>query len=150
MSGRDGPGPVLVGSALVTEAAPSAPPAFSDDPGEAASADALAGLTMLTVPELAERLGTDVVHARSAIKDGTLLAVRRDGVLVVPERQLDGPEPVKHLVPVLRLLRDAKYSDEEALRWLATPDDSLPGSPFDALHENRATEVKRRAQALGF
>ena len=117
-------------------------PSDAADPSDAA----VAALAMLTVPDLAERLGTDVVHARSTIKDGTLLAVRRDGVLVVPERQLDGPAPVKHLVPVLRLLRDAKYSDEEALRWLATPDDSLPGSPFDALHENRATEVKRRAE----
>jgi hypothetical protein len=112
--------------------------------------DPMAALQMLTVPELAQRMGTDVVHARSAIKDGTFVSVRRDGVLVVPERCLDGAEPVKHLVPVLRLLRDARYTDEEALRWLATPDDSLPGSPFDALHENRATEVKRRAQALGF
>ena len=91
-----------------------------------------------------------MVQARGVLKDGTLLAVRRDGVLQVPERQLDGDQPVKHLVPVLRLLRDAKYTDEQALRWLATPDASLPGAPFDALHENRATEVKRRAQALGF
>ena len=119
-------------------------------PSPSAPDDAVADLRTLTVPELAERLGTDVVRARSAIKEGTFLAVRRDGVVVVPERQLDGDQPVKHLVPVLRLLRDAGYSDEEALRWLATPDDSLPGSPFDALHENRATEVKRRAQALGF
>ena len=63
---------------------------------------------------------------------------------------LDGDQPVKHLVPVLRLLRDARYTSEEAWRWLSTVDDSLPGSPLDALHENRATEVKRRAQALGF
>ena len=105
----------------------------------------------LTLPELAERLGTDVVHARTAVKDGTFLALRRaDGVLVVPERQLDGDQPVKHLVPVLRLLRDAKYTPAEAWRWLSEVDDSLPGSPLDALHENRATEVKRRAQALGF
>jgi len=107
-------------------------------------------MQMLTLPELAERLGTDVVRARGAIKDGTFLAVKRDGVLVVPERQLDADQPVKHLVPVLRLLRDARYSDEEALRWLTTEDETLPGSPLDALHENRATEVKRRAQALGF
>lgn len=112
--------------------------------------DPTASLVMLTVPELAERLDTDVVRARSAIKDGTFLAVRRDGVLVVPERQLDGDQPVKHLVPVLRLLRDAKYTDEEALRWLTTADPALPGTPLDALHENRATEIKRRAQALGF
>ncbi len=125
---------------------------MTDTPAADAPADpAPDGLMrMLTVPELAERLGTDVVHARSALKDGTFLAVHRDGVLVVPERQLDGDQPVKHLVPVLRLLRDAKYTDEEALAWLVTPDPSLPGSPFDALHENRATEVKRRAQALGF
>ena len=57
---------------------------------------------------------------------------------------------VKHLVPVLTLLRDAGYGDEEALRWLTTPDDTLPGTPLQALHENRATEIKRRAQALGF
>ena len=106
---------------------------------------------VLTLPELAERLGTDVVHARTAVKDGTFLALRRaDGVLVVPERQLDGDQPVKHLVPVLRLLRDAKYTPEQAWRWISTPDASLPGSPLDALHEDRATEVKRRAQALGF
>ena len=118
-----------------------------DDTSELLAPD----VPVLTLPELAERLGTDVVHARTAVKDGTFLALRRgDGVLVVPERQLDGDQPVKHLVPVLRLLRDAKYTADEAWRWLSTPDDSLPGSPLDALHENRATEVKRRAQALGF
>ena len=34
--------------------------------------------------------------------------------------------------------------------WAFTPDDSLPGTPAAALAENRGTEVKRRAQALGF
>ena len=59
-------------------------------------------------------------------------------------------EPVKHLPAVITLLRDGRYSDEEALRWLTTADDSLPGTPLQALRENRGTEVKRRAQALGF
>ena len=63
--------------------------------------------------------------------------------------QLDGDVLVKHLVPVLTLLRDAGYSDDEALRWLTTEDQTLPGTPLQALHENRATEIKRRAQALG-
>jgi hypothetical protein len=57
---------------------------------------------------------------------------------------------LKGLPGTLTLLRDARYSDEEALRWLFTPDDTLPGSPVQALVENRGTEVKRRAQALGF
>jgi hypothetical protein len=106
---------------------------------------------MLTVPEVGERLGTGPVGVRTMIKDGLLLAVRReDNVLVLPAEQLDGDHPVKHLKAVLTLLRDARYSDDEALRWLTTPDDTLPGTPLRALQENRATEVKRRAQALGF
>ncbi|MFL6182385.1 MAG: Rv2175c family DNA-binding protein, partial [Actinomycetes bacterium] len=31
-----------------------------------------------------------------------------------------------------------------------SPDDSLPGTPMQALVENRHTEVRRRAQALAF
>ncbi|MDP9436667.1 MAG: Rv2175c family DNA-binding protein [Actinomycetota bacterium] len=105
---------------------------------------------MLTVPEVAERMGVDVVHVRTLLKEGRLLGVRDEqGRLVVPERQLDGPVQVKHLVPVLTLLSDAGFTPEEALVWLTTEDETLPGSPLDALHENRATEVKRRAQALG-
>jgi hypothetical protein len=34
------------------------------------------------------------------------------------------------------------------LEWLFTADPSLPGTPAQALAENRGTEVKRRAQAL--
>jgi hypothetical protein len=36
------------------------------------------------------------------------------------------------------------------MRWLYTDDPSLPGTPALALGGNLATEVKRRAQALGF
>jgi len=48
------------------------------------------------------------------------------------------------------VLHDGGYEDEQALRWLFTPDDTLPGRPIDALRENRGTEVKRRAQAMAF
>jgi hypothetical protein len=51
---------------------------------------------------------------------------------------------------VITLLRDAGYTDAEVLRWLYTPDDSLPGTPAIALNGDGAVEVKRRAQALGF
>jgi hypothetical protein len=46
------------------------------------------------------------------------------------------------------VLADAGFTDEEAMRWLLTADDSLPGSPVDALRAGRKTEVRRRAQAL--
>ena len=106
---------------------------------------------MLTVPDVAELLGVPVTEVRNRVKNHELLSVRReDGVLVLPAAQFDGPGLVKHFSGVLTLLRDAGYADDEALRWLTTEDETLPGTPLQALHENRATEVKRRAQALGF
>jgi hypothetical protein len=108
-------------------------------------------MEMLSLTDVAERTGIGPTGVRSLIKDGGLLAVRREGQgLLVPADCLDGDVPVKHLRGVLTLLRDARYTDEEALRWLTTPDDTLPGTPLQALHENRATEVKRRAQAVAF
>jgi len=106
---------------------------------------------MLSLSEVATRLGIGPTGVRDLVKAGHLLTVQgEDGATVVPAAQLDGAALVKHLVPVLRLLGDAGYSADEALRWLTTEDPSLPGTPLAALHENRATEIKRRAQALGF
>ena len=105
---------------------------------------------MLTQTEVAQRMGIGPTGVRDLVKSGQLLSLRTDDGVRIPAEQLDGDQLVKHLVPVLTLLRDAGYSDEEALRWLTTPDDTLPGTPLQALHENRATEIKRRAQALGF
>ncbi|HEY0561650.1 MAG TPA: Rv2175c family DNA-binding protein [Frankiaceae bacterium] len=108
--------------------------------------------TLLNLPEVAERFGIPVTSVRQLLKDGKLLAVRVDGVLYVPEILLatDEPEPVKGLPGLIMLLRDGRFSEEEILRWMFTADDSLPGRPADALAENRMTEVRRRAQALGF
>jgi excisionase family DNA binding protein len=105
---------------------------------------------MLTMTEVAERMGIGPTGVRDLLKSGQLLSIQTDEGVRVPADQLDGDQLVKHLVPVLTLLRDAGYKDDEALRWLTTPDDTLPGTPLQALHENRATEIKRRAQALGF
>lgn len=105
---------------------------------------------MLSLTEIAERMGIGPTGVRDLLKSGQLLSVQTGEGVRVPADVLDGPVLVKHFVPVLTLLRDAGYNDEEALRWLTTADDSLPGTPLQALHENRATEIKRRAQALGF
>jgi hypothetical protein len=106
---------------------------------------------MLSMTEVAERMGIGPTGVRDLVKNGHLLAVTdEEGKRVVPAEQLDGPALVKHLVPVLTLLRDAGYDAEQSLRWLTTPDDTLPGTPLQALHDNRATEIKRRAQALGW
>jgi Rv2175c C-terminal domain of unknown function len=103
-----------------------------------------------TVPDVAEQLDVPVTKVHQLIREKALIAVRRDGILQVPAELIAGKLVIKHLPGVLTLLYDAGYNDEEALRWLYTPDDSLPGPPAVALNTNRAVEVKRRAQALGF
>lgn len=104
----------------------------------------------LTVPDVAERLGVPVNRVHQMLRDKALLAVRRDGVLRVPAELVANRTVLKHLPGVLTLLHDAGYSDEEALRWLYDYDETLPGTPAAALAGDQATEVKRRAQALGF
>jgi hypothetical protein len=127
-----------------------------DGPGEPGSpaADASPGADLvadwLTVPDVGELLGIDVTRVRQLVRDRELVAVRRDGVLLVPAGLVQDGRVLKGLPGLLTLLGDARYTDDEVLRWLYTPDDSLPGRPVDALRENRGTEVKRRAQALGF
>ena len=104
----------------------------------------------LTLPDVAQRLELSISRVHQLIREHALLAVRRDGVLRVPADLIATPTVRKHLPGVLTLLLDAGYNDEEALRWLYTADPSLPGTPAVALCGDRALEVKRRAQALGF
>ncbi len=104
----------------------------------------------LTLPDVAEELGVEVTRARQLVKEGQLIAVRRgeNRVLQVPALFIDEGKVVKGLSGTLTLLKDDGFTDEEMLEWLFTPDESLPGTPAQALRENRGTEVKRRAQAL--
>ena len=106
----------------------------------------------LTLPDVGEALGLDAVRARQLVRDGAVVAVRRGerNVLSVPADFIDGDQILKGLTGTLTVLEDSGFDPNQAIRWLYTPDDSLPGTPVQALAENRGTEVKRRAQASGF
>jgi len=106
---------------------------------------------VLTLTEVADRLGQPVSKVRQCLRDGHLLAVRRDKELRVPEVFLgDDGMIVKGLPGTITVLADAGFSQEDMMRWLFTADDTLPGRPVDALRATGAREVKRRAQALAF
>lgn len=104
----------------------------------------------LTIPELVERLGLSPGKIHRLIEDRQLLAVRRGGVLVVPEAFLRDAEPVSELRGTLVLLADSGFTDDEAMRWLLEPDSALDATPIDALRAGRKAEVRRVAQALAF
>jgi hypothetical protein len=104
----------------------------------------------LPVEEVATLLSVSVSRVHQFVRDGQLLAVRRDGATFVPADFLDQGAVIKGLPGTIILLRDGGYSDEEILRWLFAEDDSLPGTPVASMRAGRHREVKRRAQAMAF
>ncbi|WP_434063517.1 Rv2175c family DNA-binding protein [Paramicrobacterium chengjingii] len=102
----------------------------------------------LTIPDLAEMLDVKLSRVRRLIEDRDLLAVRRDGVLVVPADFLRDGEPLKELRGTFILLSDAGFNDDEILAWLTEADDSIGDTPLNALRAGRKSEVRRVAQAL--
>jgi hypothetical protein len=112
--------------------------------------DAMVG-DWLTVPDVAERLGLPVSRIKQFLRERRLLGVQRPaGTFSVPAAFLDGDQIVRGLHGTLTLLVDCGFAEEEALRWLFTADESLPGTPIQAIAQHRGTEVNRRAQALAF
>lgn len=106
--------------------------------------------TLIPVPDIAAELQLQVTQVHQLIRERQLLAVRDEGAQRVPAEFVQDGQLVRGLAGTIRLLSDAGFTDPEILRWLYTADDSLPGTPLDALRENRGTEVRRRAQAAGF
>ncbi|GAA1627629.1 Rv2175c family DNA-binding protein [Actinoplanes couchii] len=104
----------------------------------------------ITLPDVSEKLGVPITKVHQLIRERALLAVRRDGIRVVPAELVANSIVLKHLPGVLTVLHDAGYNDEEAVGWLYEPDETLGGNAAIALGGDRAREVKRRAQALGF
>jgi len=112
--------------------------------------DAIVG-HWLTIPEVAERLDLRASRVKQYLRDRKLLGAQRpDGSYGVPAAFLDGNQVVRGLHGTLTLLLDCGFTDVEAMRWLFTSDDSLPGSPIEAITAHRCSEVNRRAQALAF
>ncbi len=105
----------------------------------------------LTISEVAEQLALPSNRVKQFLRDRKLLGVQRpDGTFGIPAAFLDGNQVVRGLHGTLTLLFDCGFSDVEAMRWLFTSDDSLPGSPIEAIAAHRCSEVNRRAQALAF
>ncbi len=103
-----------------------------------------------TVPDIAERYRLPLARVRQLIADRELLSMRvgERRVVSIPAKFLgdDGPRP--ELKGTFTVLADGGMDDGEILRWLFTPDETLPveGAPIDALIGGFKTEVRRRAQ----
>ncbi len=107
-------------------------------------------MELLNLPEAADALGVPITRVHQHLRDGDLVAVRTAEGTAIPAAFVQDGAVVKGLRAVVTLLRDNRYSDEEIVDWLFRGDDSLPGTPLEALRANRGTEVMRRAQVAGF
>ena len=102
--------------------------------------------------QAAEQLRVSVSKVRQLIREHQLAAAvpaPGAGQRIPADLVMDG-QVVKGVPGLLTVLHDGGYDDRDAIVWLFTPDETLPGRPIDALRENRGSEVKRRAQAMAF
>lgn len=108
----------------------------------------------LSVPEFADALGLPHRTVRRMISDGEVLSARigANDALAIPAAFVKDGEMLPALQGTVTVLRDARMSVEESLRWLFTPDDTLPvvGSPITMLQLGRKAEVRKRASEQAF
>ena len=130
-----------------------------DELAERAESDELVELEALvgewlTVPDIAERLGLRLSEVRQLITDRQILSLRIGPrhVISIPVKFLNEDGLLPELPGTFTVLRDSRMTDTEILRWLFTPDDTLPvpGAPMDALLAGFKTEVRRRAMEAAF
>jgi hypothetical protein len=139
---------------VANDSSPGSPGDDDLDPDlENADLEGLVG-DWLTVPDIGERMGLRLSDVRQMIEDRLVLAVRIGPrkVVSVPAKFFNEEGPLPELPGTFTVLGDSRMSDAQILRWLFTPDDSLPvqGAPMDALLAGFKTEVRRRAMEAAY
>lgn len=108
----------------------------------------------LTVPDLAEALGMSLRQVRQMIADREIIASRvgERNVVAVPAAFIQCGGVLASLMGTVTVLNDGGFDDDEAIRWLCTPDETLPidGAPIDMLRAGRKAEVRKRAMEDAF
>lgn len=104
----------------------------------------------LTYADAASQLGVDTTAIKKLVNDGELISIRIDSVPKIAAQLIVDGHVSKYLRGIITSLRDGGFNDEEAMRWLLAPDESLGGSAALGLHKSLHREVSRRAQALAF
>lgn len=102
----------------------------------------------LTLPELVDVLGEPLGRVRRFLDEFHLIGSRRNGPLTVPAVFIKDGHPLTSLRGTVIVLHDAGFSDDEAIDWLLTADDSIGMPPISALIAGRKSEVRRVAATL--
>jgi hypothetical protein len=103
----------------------------------------------LTLADLTDVLGEPLGRVRRLLDESHLVGSRRHGALRVPAVFIADGQPIGSLRGTVIVLHDAGFTDDEAIDWLLTSEDSIGIPPIEALRAGRKSEVRRVAQALG-
>lgn len=141
---------------MANDSSPEAPGHDQDDDQDYDQDDDLEQLVgeWLTVPDIGELTGLRLSDVRQMIEDRQVLGLRIGprNVMSVPSRFFNEEGPLPELPGTFTVLGDGRMTDAQILRWLFTPDESLPvqGAPIDALLAGFKTEVRRRAMEAAY
>ncbi len=102
----------------------------------------------LTILEAAEALGIPKGKVNRLLEEYSLVAVKKDGQLMIPAELIVDGEPLHSLRGTIILLLDSGYSIEESVQWLYTHSDVLGQTPLQSLLEGKKAPVRRLAQML--
>ena len=102
----------------------------------------------LTLPDLVEVLGEPLGRVRRLLDEFHLVGSKRDGVLKVPAVFIVDGHPLPSLRGTVFALHDAGFSDDEAIDWLLTTEESIGMPPIEALLAGRKSEVRRVARTV--
>lgn len=102
----------------------------------------------LTLPDVADLIGTGVSGVRRLIEDSALIASKRDGVLKVPSAFFADGEALSSLRGTIIALHDVGLDVDETIDWLLAPEETLGNAPIESLRAGRKAEVRRAARIL--
>ncbi len=104
--------------------------------------------TWLTILETADLLGIPKGKVNRLLEDHTLVAVKREGQLMIPAELIVDGEPLASLRGTIIMLQDSGYSIDESIDWLYTHSEVLGQTPLQSLLDGKKAPVRRLAQML--
>ena len=102
----------------------------------------------LTIDQAAEALHVPKGRVNRLLEEYSLVAVKKDGQLMIPADLIVSGEPLAPLRGTIIMLLDYGYSIEESIQWLFTHSDVLGQTPVQSLLEGKKAPVRRLAQML--
>jgi excisionase family DNA binding protein len=102
----------------------------------------------MSVDEAAQALNVPKGRVNRLLEEYSLVAVKRDGQLMIPADLIVEGEPLAPLRGTIIMLLDSGYSIEESINWLFTHSDVLGQTPLQSLLEGKKAPVRRLAQML--